>query len=120
MDPFTKRMLIENIITIAAFTALGISLIEFAKKWLVLRYKARDTAIAPADDGRLARLEASVEAIAIEVERISEGQRFVTRLLAERDGAVAALPDGSAAPHAVRDARRAPVAADAARFPEDR
>src|SRR4029078_1918760 len=32
---------------------------------------------------RLARVENAVEAIAIEVERISEGQRFVTRLLAE-------------------------------------
>jgi hypothetical protein len=32
---------------------------------------------------RLARLEQSVDTIAIEVERISEGQRFVTKLLAE-------------------------------------
>lgn len=33
---------------------------------------------------RLDRIEQPVDAIAIEVERISEGQRFVTRLLAER------------------------------------
>ena len=32
---------------------------------------------------RLERLEQGVDAIAIEVERISEGQRFVTRLLSE-------------------------------------
>jgi hypothetical protein len=32
---------------------------------------------------RLERLESSVDAIAIEIERISEGQRFVTKLLAE-------------------------------------
>lgn len=32
---------------------------------------------------RLARLEAAVDAIAVETERISEGQRFVTKLLAE-------------------------------------
>jgi len=32
---------------------------------------------------RLERLEASVDAIAIEIERISEGQRFVTKLLSE-------------------------------------
>ena len=42
---------------------------------------ARDTA------DRLARLEAAVDAIAVEVERISEGQRFVTKLLAEARGA---------------------------------
>jgi hypothetical protein len=33
---------------------------------------------------RLARIEAAVESIAIEVERISEGQRFTTKLLSER------------------------------------
>lgn len=32
---------------------------------------------------RLARLESAVDAIAIEMERVSEGQRFVTKLLAE-------------------------------------
>jgi len=32
---------------------------------------------------RLERLESSVDAIAVEIERISEGQRFVTRLLTE-------------------------------------
>ena len=35
---------------------------------------------------RLARLEQGMDAIAIEVERISEGQRFVTRLLSESHG----------------------------------
>jgi hypothetical protein len=33
---------------------------------------------------RLARIEHAVDAIALEVERISEGQRFTTRLLSER------------------------------------
>jgi hypothetical protein len=35
---------------------------------------------------RLERIEQAIDAIAIEVERVSEGQRFVTRLLAERGG----------------------------------
>ena len=39
------------------------------------------------DEDRMARLEQAVEAIALEVERISEGQRFTTKLLAERVGA---------------------------------
>ena len=34
--------------------------------------------------GQLQRIEQAVEAMAIEIERISEGQRFTTRLLAER------------------------------------
>ena len=33
---------------------------------------------------RLERLEHGMEAIAIEIERVSEGQRFVTRLLSEQ------------------------------------
>jgi hypothetical protein len=37
-----------------------------------------------ASDARLARLEIAVESIAVEVERISEGQRFTTRLLNEQ------------------------------------
>jgi 3-hydroxymyristoyl/3-hydroxydecanoyl-(acyl carrier protein) dehydratase len=35
-------------------------------------------------DARFERLEQAVESIAIEVERVSEGQRFVTKLLSER------------------------------------
>lgn len=38
---------------------------------------------------RLERLESSVDAIAIEIERISEGQRFVTKLLSEGQSAPA-------------------------------
>ena len=33
---------------------------------------------------RLAHMEQAIDAIAVEVERISEGQRFTTKLLAER------------------------------------
>lgn len=39
---------------------------------------------ARVDDERLERLQQSVDAIAIEVERIAEAQRFSAKLLAER------------------------------------
>jgi hypothetical protein len=47
---------------------------------------------------RLERMEQSIDAIAVEVERISEGQRFTTKLLAESanapvPGEVARLAD---------------------------
>ena len=48
------------------------------------RNAARHPAAVAAQDDRLARIEQAVEAIAIEVERISEGQRFTTKLLADR------------------------------------
>ncbi len=47
-----------------------------------------DTAMAD----RMQRLEEGIDTIAIEVERISEGQRFVTRLLSEREKQQTALP----------------------------
>ena len=35
-------------------------------------------------DDRLSRIEQAIDAMAVEVERISEGQRFTTKLLSER------------------------------------
>lgn len=39
--------------------------------------------LPPEVAGRLERMEQSIDAIAVEIERISEGQRFTTKLLAE-------------------------------------
>lgn len=50
--------------------------------WKRARVPAKSSA-SPDESRRLERLEQGVDAIAIEVERISEGQRFVTRLLSE-------------------------------------
>jgi hypothetical protein len=44
------------------------------------------------------RLEQSVDAIAVEIERITEGQRFMAKLLAERAAADRAAPDRVALP----------------------
>jgi len=42
----------------------------------------------PSDvSARLERMEQAIDSIAVEVERISEGQRFTTKLLSERSGA---------------------------------
>ncbi|CAN5150149.1 hypothetical protein BH23GEM2_BH23GEM2_18340 [soil metagenome] len=49
----------------------------------------------PEIGARLERMEQSIEAIALEIERISEGQRFTTKLLAERTGAAASPPGGA-------------------------
>ena len=48
---------------------------------------------------RLERMEQAIDSIAVEVERISEGQRFTTKLLSERtappSGAAGSIPPGS-------------------------
>jgi hypothetical protein len=53
-------------------------------KWLTrpTSYVERDSFD---QDARLQRIENAVEAIAVEIERLGEGQRYTTRLLAERD-----------------------------------
>jgi hypothetical protein len=54
---------------------------------------ARDQAHVPPETmKRLERMERAIEAVAVEVERISEGQRFVTKALAERDNDALRLP----------------------------
>lgn len=50
-------------------------------------------------EARLTRIEEAVETIAVEIERMGEGQRFVTKLLAEGAGR---LPDGSIPAASVR------------------
>jgi hypothetical protein len=55
---------------------------------------------SPESAQRMERLEQAVDAIAIEVERISEGQRYVTRLLTE--GSAPALSVGQRAAEPVR------------------
>jgi hypothetical protein len=51
---------------------------------------------------RLGRMENAVDATAVEIERISEGQRFTTKLLADRGGPTAFSErprGGSTTPH---------------------
>ena len=54
------------------------------------------TASLPHDvAARLERMEQAIDAIAVEMERVSEGQRFTTKLLTERGGErVPARADG--------------------------
>ena len=49
---------------------------------MLRRPKAQAAINAPGIEERFTRLEQSIDAIAIEMERVSEGQRYVTKLLA--------------------------------------
>ena len=81
-------------ISIVPITAIG---------WPIARAYARRVELEstraqiPTDvTARLERMEQAIDSIAVEVERISEGQRFTTKLLSERTsappGAVGAAP----------------------------
>jgi hypothetical protein len=47
---------------------------------------SKNPRVPPEVTNRLERIEQAVDAVAIEVERISEGQRFTTKLLSEGRG----------------------------------
>ena len=65
-----------------------------------LRAREQDKRLGnPQVDDRLDRIEQAVDAIAVEVERMAESQRFTARLLAER------LPTHEALPGAERGVR---------------
>jgi hypothetical protein len=87
-------------ISIAFFLTMALIIIglplarAFARR---MDRKSGGTAQIPSEvTAQLGHLSQAVDAIAVEVERISEGQRFTTRLLSEqRDAARDALPSGT-------------------------
>ena len=93
--------LIAGLTGMGCFTGIMIT-------WLKSRRKPElpsNQVIARLDEiaERITRLEGAVDTVAVEVERVSEAQRFTARVLAERPGAPA-LPEsarkiGSTTPH---------------------
>ncbi len=92
-----------------AFVIVGLPLARaFARRMDRRGAGAPVEEIAP----RLDRIEQAIEAIAIEVERVSEGQRFTTKAISELRGLPAAgWPAGG------REGERVPAAAEAVRRP---
>lgn len=88
----------ETLIAIAGISA-GVYVIHLfvrsISNYFSKRLEVRSNALTPAVDGRLARLEQAVDSIALEVERISEGQRFTTHLLSGRAYGAIAPPERS-------------------------
>jgi hypothetical protein len=85
----------DDAAALLAFFAFGAGVLI---AWFIGRIRhrrwKRKHVTAGSDDGRLDRLNQAVDAIAEEVERIGEGQRFVTQLLAQRRES-ASLPSES-------------------------
>jgi hypothetical protein len=66
------------------FAFLGMTIVYAFRRFRRRKNRpARPTELAADSTQRLERLEQGMEAIAIEIERVSEGQRFVTKLLSE-------------------------------------
>ncbi len=96
----SEILALQALVFVCGTTAFVASL-RFLGRYLELR---RERPIPPLADGlseRLERIEEIVEATALEVERISEGNRFMTKLLAECGGVAdpASRPERVITPH---------------------
>ena len=79
-----------DVITFAAVSVVivglvgSLCLIAVVTTKVLMRQKGPSKTVQHAEDTRLEQLQQSVDAIAIEVERIAEAQRFSAKLLSER------------------------------------
>ena len=71
-----RNLMVGGVVTLALFAFTG---------WLAFRYAlarvSRLAGLSGTNASQVSQLQQSVDAIAVEVERISENQRYVTRLL---------------------------------------
>jgi hypothetical protein len=76
-----------ELIPIVLFIMMGVTAIGWPIARAIARRMDRE-AVQPKIplelQGRLERMEQAIDSIAVEVERISEGQRFTTKLLSDR------------------------------------
>ncbi len=85
-DPFGTFQ--EGVFVGGVSGVVGATILFLLTRWIWRKVVGRDDTpqrrALPADDSeRLKRLENGIDAMAVEIERISEGQRFVTRLMSE-------------------------------------
>ena len=71
------------IMTIVLVLGLPLVVVHARKIWK--RDSATSDAMSPSSDHRLERIEQAIDAMAVEVERVAESQRFMTKLLSERE-----------------------------------
>ena len=79
-DPGAVMIFLGGSTACVAITAVIANTIIKLKQGSKAQHAPQSAALS---EDRMLRLEAAVESIAIEVERISEGQRFTTKLLSE-------------------------------------
>jgi hypothetical protein len=87
-----------NLAIVLTFMLLVPFAVQLARRWFApnsARYDRQQSAEAAALRDRMDKMESAVEAVAIEVERIGEGQRFLTQAMSEplaRARSAAAVP----------------------------
>jgi hypothetical protein len=103
--PFEVVLIVRSVMTTIAAIALGIPIIRALSRRFIERPPVQP-GLPPEVLLRLERIEQAVDSIAIEVERVSEGQRYTTRLLSEgRPSGGTGASGGSGSPGDARTSR---------------
>ena len=89
-DEFEEGLLAGSFFTL---WLVPIAVLYARRRWKK-KFGASPPRVQAESNPRMERIEQGVEAIAIEIERISEGQRFLTKLLAESPASPAAIERG--------------------------
>lgn len=97
---FRQRQVDPDMVVGMSFVLAMCFVLPLSIAWAKRIWRGRSPIVVPKTDElapRMDRLEHAVDAIAIEIERIAEGQRFVTKIFTERPAANAAPPQRGAA-----------------------
>lgn len=78
-------LVLQTLVMLCGTTAF-VSSLRFLRRYLELKHERRAPNSLDGLSERLERIELTVEATAIEVERIAEANRFMSKLLADRSG----------------------------------
>jgi hypothetical protein len=88
-------------LTLLCGTVVVLASLFFYRRVLELKHERRIPLAIDELRERLHRIELAVDSTAVEIERISEANRFMTKLLADRAGAVSLIgkPERVITPH---------------------
>lgn len=89
-DDLALLLLFASCVLLTTTIGFAVAWIRARERWL--RALTHHPALRELEVSRLEQVSSAVDAIAVEVERLGEGQRFVTKLLAERAAAPSSRP----------------------------
>jgi hypothetical protein len=95
-------ILVLQVVVLGCGTAAFVASLRFLRQYLELRHERSLRTPATEVLDRLESIEQTVESTAVEVERLAEANRFMAKLLAERNAAIGSLaktPERVITPH---------------------
>jgi hypothetical protein len=94
-------ILVLQVVVIVCGTGAFVASLRFLHRYLALKQEHRDSTSTDRLSERLERIELTVETTAVEVERIAEANRFMSKLLADRSAPpiAASRPERVITPH---------------------